>query len=164
MIIKLSNFEDGVHNLVFDEPVASIGLNEPFTGNVHLEVKMDKSHSQVVLKGDLKVKAILECDRCGEEYTTDLENEFQVTYLFSKQPEETDTLNLYYLSPDTDKINITSDVKDFAQLAIPMKNLCSEDCKGLCARCGANLNTDVCKCTQSENDNIWAPLLKLKKK
>jgi len=163
MIIKLSNFDDGVHRLVFDEPVTAVGLSEPFKGNVHLEVKMDKSHSQIVLNGTLKVEAIFVCDRCNEEYTTDLINDFQVTFLFDKQPKEAEVLNLYYISPETDKINITNDVIDFAQLAIPMKRLCSEDCKGLCPRCGANLNTDVCRCKQEDTDSIWAPLLKLKK-
>lgn len=163
MIIKLSNFSDGIHQLVFDEPVATIGLNEPFIGNVHLDVKMDKSHSQVVLNGLLKLEARLVCDRCGEEYTTDLVNDFQVTYLFNKQPGEAEVLNLYYISPDTDKIDLINDVIDFAQLAIPMKNLCSEDCKGLCPKCGTNLNIGECKCAPDESESIWAPLKKLKK-
>lgn len=163
MIIKLSNFSDGVHELVFDESAASIGLDGPFRGNIHLGVKMDKSHSQIVLNGSLKVKSDFVCDRCNEEYSTDLMNDFQVTYLFEKELVEAEVLNLYYISPDTDKIDLTDDVADYAQLAIPMKKLCREDCKGLCPRCGANLNIEACRCKEEEENSIWAPLKKLKK-
>jgi uncharacterized protein len=45
---------------------------------------------------------------------------------------------------------------------MPMKPLCKEDCAGLCATCGKDLNKVKCKCTQEEIDPRWAELLKLK--
>jgi uncharacterized protein len=44
-----------------------------------------------------------------------------------------------------------------------MKPLCREDCAGLCASCGEDLNLGKCDCKQEEMDPRWAELLKLKK-
>ena len=46
-------------------------------------------------------------------------------------------------------------------LELPMRFLCSEDCKGLCPGCGSNLNNGPCDCVKTEGDQRWAPLKKL---
>ncbi len=147
MIIKFSNFADGIHQLDFQEKTEKIGLKQPFFDVLFLTVEMDKSHSQIVLKGDLSVKAKYICDRCDEEFAKELKNNFQITYFFTNQYiQKNEEINLYYISPDKDKIDLTNDVRDFALLAEPMKKLCKPDCKGLCYKCGANLNINECKC------------------
>ncbi len=55
-------------------------------------------------------------------------------------------------------------VREEIVLALPIKLLCSEDCEGLCPRCGINLNRDSCDCEREEGDPRWAPLRKLLKK
>jgi len=107
---------------------------------------MDKSHSQIVINGNLTVNAKYICDRCDEEYVEELRNYFQITYFFSTQYQMNENLNLYYISPDKDKIDLSTDVREFALLAEPMKKLCNSDCKGLCYKCGENLNISECKC------------------
>ena len=47
-------------------------------------------------------------------------------------------------------------------LAAPAFVLCREDCKGLCPRCGADLNEGPCSCTKTEIDPRWASLAALK--
>jgi uncharacterized protein len=47
-------------------------------------------------------------------------------------------------------------------LSIPLKVLCKDDCKGLCPRCGINLNDTSCSCDTTDTDPRWAPLSKLK--
>ena len=49
-------------------------------------------------------------------------------------------------------------------LQIPMKALCREDCRGLCPRCGANLNLSSCSCPDRDVDERLAVLKKLKQK
>lgn len=164
MIIKFTNYADGVHYIDFDEPARKIGLSEPFDGNVKVNVKMDKSHHQIVLDGTFTVHAHLNCDRCAEDFEKEITDSFRLTYLFGEKPEEDETLNLYYISPESDKINIDADVTDFAHLAVPMKKLCDEECKGLCPKCGTNLNKGECTCASEEINPIWAPLQKLKDK
>lgn len=161
MIIKFTNYSDGVHYFNFNEQSSTLGLSEPFYDGVNLDVKMDKSHSQIVITGDLTLKARFVCDRCTDEFETELKNHFILTYLFGNKDDDLESDNLYYLSPDTDKIDLKSDVVDYAILSVPMKKLCQEDCKGLCSRCGANLNRETCKCSEEDKINpIWSALLK----
>jgi uncharacterized protein len=47
-------------------------------------------------------------------------------------------------------------------LAIPMKVICRSDCRGLCPHCGANLNSDECRCESQTADQRLAPLARLK--
>jgi uncharacterized protein len=49
-------------------------------------------------------------------------------------------------------------------LALPLRSICTENCKGLCGKCGANLNTNNCSCSVEDNpDPRWEPLTKLLK-
>ncbi|MGE5411226.1 MAG: YceD family protein [Clostridiales bacterium] len=162
MIIKFTNYADSIHYLDFDETAESVGLGKPFLGEVKLKVRMDKSHSQIVLDCDLDTEAELVCDRCNDEFVAKLNRKFKLIYLFGEKPEESDTPDLYYLSLENDKIKLNGDVADYAVLSIPMKNLCKENCKGLCPHCGANLNRSDCECAKEDVNPVWAPLLKLK--
>ena len=64
---------------------------------------------------------------------------------------------------DQEYIDISKDVREYALLAIPMKNLCKEDCKGLCSHCGKDLNEGECGCTNEKIDPRWIALKNLYK-
>ena len=55
MIIKYTNYADGIHYVELSKSAAKLGLEEPFNGKVLLNCKMDKSHSQIVLDCDVMV-------------------------------------------------------------------------------------------------------------
>lgn len=162
MIIKYTNFSDGIHHFRFEEPVERLGLDKLFFGHVFVDCKMDKSIHQVVLDSDITINKKLLCDRCASDYEAKLHNHFQLSFLFAKNFQQMDSLNVKYLSPDDDKIDISKDVFEYAELSIPMKNLCKEDCKGLCQKCGINLNEKICDCRLETKSNTWEPLKKLK--
>lgn len=164
MIIKYTNFSDGVHHIDFAEPVKKLGLDESFFGNVTVMCKMDKSAHQIVLDCDISVNSRSVCDRCNAEYERKITNFFQLSYLFSKTQVESEDFNLRYIGPDVEKIDIAQDVFEYIELAIPMKNLCREDCRGLCPKCGTNLNETKCGCDTSRPLDIWDDLKKLKDK
>ena len=164
MIIKIANLSDGIHTLSFDESISEIGVSDPFYGNCKVDVKLSKSHSQIVLNAELNLEAKYQCDRCGKDYKTKVQNSYQMVYLFGDGLENNDSFNLSYLPIDADKINIANDVRDYALLAISMKKLCKEDCKGLCPRCGKDLNEGKCNCIEKETDPRWEPLEKLRNK
>ena len=164
MIIKIANLSDGVHTLSFDEKIGDIGVGEPFFGSCKVDVKLSKSYSQIVLDAELNLEANYQCDRCGRNYKAKVQNNYRMVYLFENEQEENDSFNLTYLPIDADKIDIVNDVRDYALLAIPMKKLCKEDCKGLCPRCGKDLNEGNCNCAEKEVDPRWEPLEKLRNK
>lgn len=71
------------------------------------------------------------CARCLETSERDLSQEFNLDYAIEKGLEF---------------IEINEDVRQEIILSSPAKILCSNDCKGLCPRCGANLNKEKCNC------------------
>ena len=164
MIIKYTNFSDGIHNFQLSEPVKNLGLEELFFGNVDVNCRMDKSAHQIVLDCGLTVYAKLICDRCASEFETNLTSHFQISYLFSREKVESDNYNVKYLSPDQEKINLRDDIYEYAELSLPLKNLCKEDCLGLCSHCGINLNESKCNCKDEIINDVWEPLQKLKGK
>ena len=164
MIIKISNLSQGEHNFVFEDKIDYLDLDKPFYGKYKSFVTLNKLHDQLILSvtSDFKVK--YECDRCGTEFKSSLKSDYKMIYLMNEEPEETDSINVSYLSRDADKIDIKSDVREFALLSIPMKKLCKEDCKGLCYKCGKDLNKEQCTCSAEEIDPRWKPLINLKDK
>src|SRR5919112_562701 len=61
-----------------------------------------------------------------------------------------------------DAVDLDEIVREQTLLALPSRHLCREDCKGLCQKCGANLNENQCSCEQGETDPRWAALADLK--
>lgn len=162
--IKHTNYADGVHDIYIEEKPEALGIEDTYVNVLKLNIKMDKSHSQIVLDCNLSGTIKFDCDRCSEEYTQDLENDFQLIYIFGSEEADNESLNVFNISPETDTIDITADVKDYALLSVPMKHLCDEDCKGLCPSCGKNLNEGECGCEKNDINPVWLPLQELKKK
>ena len=85
-----------------------------------------------------------ECARCGCE--TPKTTEFSgVKYLAGKTEgkEENDD---YYTLEQADIIDLREFLAEFLALEVPIRYLCSEDCKGLCQSCGKDLNAGECGC------------------
>lgn len=165
MIIKINNYEDGIHEFELSEKVEELGLEEKFFDKVKCRIKMNKSFSQVVLFCETSAFAHLTCDRCTEDFDAEVFNDFVLTYLVSGDDSKvSEDEGVYFLKPEQDRINISKDVKEYVNLSIPMKVLCDDNCKGLCLRCGTNLNNETCSCSQGEINPQWLPLMKLKDK
>lgn len=164
MIIKITNYPVGIHALRFEKSVEELQLGTPFVDNMVLDCKLDKSHHQIVIGCNLTISAELNCDRCDDKYQKEFKSDFTLLFLFDKSKIVDEDTNVKYLSSNADKIDLTEDVFDYANLSLPLKKLCSEDCKGLCPICGKNLNHDKCSCSEENINPVWEPILKLKDK
>jgi uncharacterized protein len=164
MIIKIANLSNGVHCFDFDKSVEDLGIEDLFAGLIKANIKLDKSAHQIVLNAESNANYKFVCDRCSADCESDVSTKFQLVYIFSSQKVESEDSNVKYITPDVDKINISEDLKEYLLLSIPMKNLCSPDCKGLCPICGINLNVKKCKCKKEVVYDVWEPLQKLKDK
>ncbi len=165
MHIKVSTLKEGTHNYQLDEPIESVGLEAPFFGKVNLVLALHKQHNQIILETNLNVKANFDCDRCNTSYEVLLFADYRMVYLFGKISEQNeDTLNVVHLPIDASEIVLDNDVRDYAMLAIPMRKLCKDDCKGLCVSCGKNLNEGQCSCKNESMDERWMPLQNIKKR
>ena len=117
--------------------------------------------------GHLKGEIELSCSRCLEPFTMPVAADFDLRYVprlenageGEKEVEEDDLATAFYAD---DEIDLGQLIMEQFQLALPMKPLCSEECKGLCVQCGTNLNTGSCGCTQEWIDPRLEVLKKLK--
>ena len=111
-----------------------------------------------VLELELTARTTLDavCDRCGKAFPQEKEITYQCLLAEELQNEDNDEIVLLE--------DGQADVGDLARtafiLGMDSKTLCSEDCKGLCPRCGADLNLGPCSC-QKEVDPRLAVLAKL---
>jgi len=78
------------------------------------------------------------------------------------QDEELDPGQLSVFVYENDVIEIDEVIRQNLVASLPSKPLCAEDCKGLCAECGVNLNEKACECvSESSSDPRWGALKSL---
>ena len=130
---------------------------------VHLRCGIHKDHTRFRLTGSVTGEMELDCSRCLEPYRLPVKMAFDHRYLplteassaGEKEIEEDDFETSYY---QDDQIDLAELVREQFYLALPMKPLCAEDCKGLCPQCGTNLNLTRCGCEQGWEDSRLAAL------
>jgi len=124
------------------------------------KIAISVTEDGVVADGKLVALTQLACSRCLKDYWQPLEINF--TEMFSAHPAEAgkDELGEQKL-PIDGAIDLTPVIRDYATLDIPIRQLCSEDCKGLCPVCGMNRNQEDCGHRQVSIDPRMAELQKL---
>jgi uncharacterized protein len=117
----------------------------------------------VLVDGSIKISVSMRCSRCLGDFSSPLDIDFKEEYAPSEEydpegePELTDSeLNLGFYT--NDEIDAGELVKEQVLLAVPMKPLCNNDCRGICSECGTNLNEGVCNCSTEKIDPRLAPL------
>lgn len=140
------------------------GCESPVKGAVTL-TRTDRG---VLLKGRLVTEIELHCSRCLEPFrcplTLELEEEYSPTVDIANglplpPPEESGAFTI----DEHHTLDLTEAVRQYVLMAVPMKPLCREACRGLCLECGANLNLGECSCREKETDPRWTKLLELAK-
>jgi uncharacterized protein len=107
------------------------------------KIAISVTEDGVVAEGDLEGSVDMECNRCLELYQQPLKIQF--TEIFSAHPAENSEEDVGEQPLPTDgSINLSSIFRDYASLDIPIRHLCSPECKGLCPVCGMNLNQEDC--------------------
>jgi uncharacterized protein len=99
------------------------------------------------VRGSLSCTARARCVNCLRETERPMTAEFDAMFALTPDPTDPD-LYLY----DGAWIDLTDMALDAATLALPMRWLCGDDCKGLCPICGANLNETGCSCPVEAQD------------
>ena len=108
----------------------------------------------------------LDCGRCLDAFEVPVDARFELRYV--PQPEsaaegereigEDDLTTSFYREGTLDVVEL---LREQFQLALPMKPLCAESCRGLCPECGAHLNRTDCGCKSKSVDPRLAPLKEL---
>ncbi len=134
---------------------------------VTLGFDIDKDKDQFRLVGRVHTTLELLCGRCLEPYTVPVDAAFDLRYQprstqqaeGEREVEEDDFSTAFY---DDETIDLGQLMREQFFLSVPMKPLCAESCRGLCAQCGTNLNTGTCDCTPEWEDPRFAALKALR--
>jgi uncharacterized protein len=121
------------------------------------------------LQGDLATRLELSCARCLEPVAQNVARAFDLLY----RPLGTDAGNAelsvtaaeaeigYYQG---EGLLLEDVLREQVLLAVPLKVICREDCKGLCPTCGKNRNNELCSCAAPAGDPRWEALKDLREK
>ena len=127
----------------FDLPVTDrLSSKDDLVYNLFLSMV---SHGLLV-QGDVSIVLRCRCDRCLTYYDYAL-NIKELCY--------------YYKEIKEDVIDLTEDIREDILLNFPQQLLCNPDCRGLCPRCGQNLNVRSCGCEAGNGGGVWDVLDKL---
>lgn len=122
---------------------------------VRLELLAESLLEGIGVTGEISGKLHLRCSRCLVEYEEPFRQPVDEVFYLGTPPEEEG----YRVNGDT--IDLEPMVRDLVVLAIPVNPVHNEDCRGLCATCGADLNVVDCGHGGPLGDLRWAPLAKL---
>lgn len=125
-----------------------------------MTVKMNihKVKEEYYCQGIVRLPVEEECSRCLNLFDAELSGDF--SFIVKTGSPEVDAATvaedeIIYINTHEPVIDLTDTIRQSLVLAIPMKPLCSEDCRGLCPNCGANLNEETCECRLEDTDERW---------
>ncbi len=123
-----------------------------FKGGISNKASLVRLSAQIVFDFDAP------CDRCGKPTVAAVKVDVEKHLATSIEGEDSDTI---LLVPDM-KFDLDDFIYTETVVNLPMKHLCKEDCKGVCSKCGKDLNDGKCDCPEKEIDprlSILAQLL-----
>jgi uncharacterized protein len=138
------------------------GLDVTFTTPVTLQLVAQQAGADVVVRGVLQGAAELPCRRCLKPVPLELDEELLFVYRPEDEGGDADEGEVYPVPARAREVDLTVPVREHVLLAMPQYTICEEGCRGLCPRCGTNLNQATCDCRVEEEDPRWAVLRRLR--
>jgi len=143
MLLYLSEITESkvTRNVEYNIAGDELGENAKIK-NVSLKVEFYRAAETICIRFFGNATVLTACDRCLADLELDMDLD-ETYYLF---PENTPDVDYFYSG---DEIELDDYVRETLVMNMPGKVLCSEDCKGLCSKCGADLNLGDCGCDRS---------------
>ncbi|XVF61065.1 hypothetical protein PTKIN_Ptkin08bG0099000 [Pterospermum kingtungense] len=160
---------------------------------VQISMDVTRKKKRIRLDGIVKTVISLGCNRCGEPAAEcvfsnfslllseepieepevmDMEATFEgglkSFYGSNQEVEEDDDASVdwddrLYFPPEQKEIDISKNIRDLVHLEITINAVCDRRCKGICLKCGTNLNTSSCNCKEEVKERVYGPLGNLRK-
>lgn len=160
---------------VTSEQMSVLGMAAPLVGPIGADFFIQRHRRDVLVKGRVGGEVRLQCSRCLADLPFKVESAFDISFeggagSDTEKENEKEKEKESELSPSDlevmplreGKIDLREVIAEQVHLAIPFKPLCTDTCRGLCSRCGANLNLQDCGCVSPGLDPRWEALKKLK--
>jgi uncharacterized protein len=137
--------------------IDGISFRDLMTVKINIQKVQDDFYCQGVVTAPVEE----ECSRCLTLFDAELSGDF--SFIIKSGEEKPTSLssengNIFYVKRNEPVIELNDVIRESLILALPLKPLCDQDCKGLCPNCGVNLNEETCDCVSEESDERWEGL------
>jgi len=155
VIIRVPDLSEELRRLDYTEKASSLNEmlaaskrsdEQRFDEDLRIRAEIHRYGTDVHLDGRIDGSVRCTCRRCLDDFEWSLRREFRFLIIKAQsgdEPEDDTGLDHYR----GDEFDLGPLVREQALLALDRSALCSEACKGLCPRCGANRNREVCSCS-----------------
>ena len=180
MLIEIRELE--AHALDFEEQIApgviDFGAEIRQVGDLSTDgraqlVREQHGKHQLIndirIAGGLKTRVELSCARCLEPIAQDLARNFDLLYRPQGSDAGKEEMSVTAAEAEVsyyqgEGLLLEDVLREQVLLAVPLKAVCREDCKGLCPHCGQNLNQGQCNCAEPVKDPRWEALKDIREK
>jgi uncharacterized protein len=131
-------------------------------GPLAVRLETSRAGRDLLVRGRLSGQVIINCRRCLEPVRQQIDDE--VSFLFRAGIDRltAEREEVYALPEGVREVDLTDAIREHLVLSVPRFVVCREECRGLCPRCGINLNDGTCTCEETDIDERWAPFRGLK--
>lgn len=150
----------------FKGKISEFNLNLTEDGDLDLAVNVRGSGDKIIASGTLEAGIQSDCCRCLKPFNHHFKADFQEAFTVvpglvkSEEPEQLAAEAANQLTVTGDYLYLEEYIRQVFIVAQVYKPLCTPDCKGICAGCGADLNSSSCECR--EEQKVDSRLAKLK--
>jgi uncharacterized protein len=128
---------------------------------------LNRSLGEIRVEGNLSVVLDAACDRCLEAIRFPIESHFDLIYMPADEAaaadeEEAGQAGIEVGYYQGGRLAVDEMLREVALLALPMRLVCGETCKGICPMCGQNRNQSDCACARRAVDDRWSQLKSLR--
>ena len=170
MIVDLTSLEKSVLDFNFSLAPETIDLEREdakLISAVETKGKLTKGIVALTVEGEISTVAGMECTRCLQPVEHKLHIPFKTEFITAENYTAAKESELHEQDLDTavyegDKIDLSEIAREQILLNLPEQIFCTENCRGLCEKCGANRNLLDCNCIEREIDPRWSALKNLK--
>jgi uncharacterized protein len=168
-LVSLATLEEGANRVRLEGSADEVGIapaEAEIEGAIVLEGVLYRAEARVEVQARVLAVALLVCDRCAAPVRQPIDA--AVRLLCEKKGErdrrsdaESRAEDSGLLYHDGRTLDLREEVREAVLLEVPWHPLCSPDCRGLCPRCGTNLNERDCGCPPRRGAAPWDALSRM---
>jgi uncharacterized protein len=137
--------------------IEGIGFRDLMTVRLNIQ----RVDNEYFCHGTVTAPIEQECSRCLNPFEKDLSGDLSFTVRTQDvKPARSydEESEIFFVRSGEPVVELNEIIRQSLVLSLPLKPLCSQDCKGLCPNCGVNLNEETCECDDKETDERWEGL------
>jgi uncharacterized protein len=135
-------------------------------GPIGIRLSHYRSGMELFFSGSLAAPVTATCARCAEDFNVATRRDFRFVLspksMGDIKGKDLNSEDLEFSLYDGEEVDVSPLLREQLLLALPTRPLCQDECRGLCAQCGANLNLNPCSCSVSVPDPRLEALRSLK--